>query len=134
MTNPLAPISLDAAEDHQPLRRHKSLKELNSNTLSRSESTRRVDEKKRSISRRTTPVVETEETLIQIDDRVKFAKGSLLDQTKITRSKSVSSAVSLKRKSTRKEVLLRLDDSPEKFHSRELHGKHVKPLLNFDEK
>lgn len=29
-------------------------------------------------------------------------------------------------------TLLRLDDTPERFHSRELHGRHVKPLLNFD--
>lgn len=106
---------------------------------------------------------ENNNTLIQIDDRVKFSKGSLLDkkenQTKMTRSKSVREIsstnleevpshrrhVSLKRKSTRKQhdvplpnnssnTLLRLDDSPERFHSRELHERHVKPLLNFDEK
>jgi hypothetical protein len=135
-------------------------------------------------------------TLIQIDDRIKFAKGSLLDKkengnnpVKMTRSKSVrevssssnnnpdesnSSAhrrhVSLRRKPTagkkhhdvplpnnaaiaslpvspppatppssmlnsnsnNKDTLLKLDDAPEKFHSRELHGRHVKPLLNFD--
>ncbi|KAG0750221.1 hypothetical protein G6F62_002727 [Rhizopus arrhizus] len=31
-------------------------------------------------------------------------------------------------------TLLQLDDTPESFHSRELHGRHVKPLLNFDER
>lgn len=147
-------------------------------------------------------------TLIQIDDRIKFAKGSLLDKkensnnsspVKMTRSKSVREVssssnnnnnpdepntsghrrhVSLRRRATsgkkpqqqqhhdvplpnnaaiaslnvspppatpssmmntmnngnnnNKDTLLKLDDAPEKFHSRELHGRHVKPLLNFD--
>jgi hypothetical protein len=137
-------------------------------------------------------------TLIHIDDRIKFAKGSLLDQsnnssapqtntTKMTRSKSVREVsnrensnseeastsrrhVSLRRRptagkkhhdvplpnttpitsnnnlqsppppysqappvpSSNNYTLLQLDDAPERFHSRELHGRHVKPLLNFD--
>ncbi|CAO3697550.1 unnamed protein product [Rhizopus microsporus] len=109
---------------------------------------------------------EENNTLIQIDDRVKFAKGSLLDQkeketnttpTKMMRSKSVRELtssehatennhrrhMSLRRKPTTKKLhdavplpsnntLLQLDDTPEKHHSRELHGRHVKPLLNFD--
>lgn len=144
-------------------------------------------------------------TLIQIDDRIKFAKGSLLDKSvnnnpalvnnptnKMTRSKSVREVsnrenneepspssrrhVSLRRRptggkkqqhhdvplpnttsitapinnnvqppppppysqvpplptSSNNNTLLQLDDTPERFHSRELHGRHVKPLLNFD--
>jgi hypothetical protein len=149
-------------------------------TLPRSESTRRVeDSKKRMPSRGRTqePLIdctnppafakgsllatEDEEpsTLIQIDDRVKFAKGSLLE---VARQKSVrdpltngpSTAgnttvegevarrhVSLRRKGTKSRhantspvnsTLLRLDDTPERFHSRELLGRHVKPLVNFD--
>jgi hypothetical protein len=129
--------------------------------------------------------------LIQIDDRFKFAKGSLLDKkenpVKITRSKSerdpLSSNhgnntpldsnseqpqhrrhVSLRRKPTSRSVrhpdvplpnttpvvaspssppplpttptsgntLLQLNVTPETFHSRELKGRHVKPLVNFD--
>ncbi|KAG1221557.1 hypothetical protein G6F35_005909 [Rhizopus arrhizus] len=101
---------------------------------------------------------EVNNTLIHIDDKVRFAKGSLLakkDQapSKMMRSKSVRELsasepsennhkrhVSLRRKPTSKKsheptnnsTLLQLDDTPEKFHSRELHGRHVKPLLNFD--
>lgn len=146
-------------------------------------------------------------TLIQINDRIQFSKGSLLDQkenggmatapaNKMTRSKSVREVssssrennedaspstsrrhVSLRRKPTSKKpqhhdvplpnttpitanttstpalpppppysqqappsnsnnskntTLLQLNDTPERFHSRELHGRHVKPLLNFD--
>lgn len=142
-------------------------------------------------------------TLIHIDDRIRFAKGSLLDKKEnpggssssssaannMTRSKSVrevssssssnATAVeggtsevrrhqSLKRKPISKkhhdvplpnttpintqlpppppyspptsstannsnnQTLLRLGDTPERFHSRELHTRHVKPLLNFD--
>ncbi|KAI8884665.1 hypothetical protein K501DRAFT_332480 [Backusella circina FSU 941] len=109
---------------------------------------------------------EESNTLIQIDDRVKFSKGSLLEQ-KVARQKSVRDPltnttiiepehrrhVSLKRKPTKSRhhdaplpnttpitstspppssTLLRLDDTPERFHSRELLGRHVKPLVNFD--
>lgn len=213
------------------MRRHKSTREV---SLPRSESTRRVDEKRGltrsgttrgsqrnpTVSTSTTTPQETvspptttepeettyakgsllakeeerheeqQQTLIQIDDRIKFAKGSLLDKKenppvpagKMTRSKSVREVsstnnsaeeqpssrrhVSLRRKPTNKKhhdvplpnttpmnnttvstpnlpppaysatsantTLLRLDDTPERFHSRELHGRHVKPLLNFD--
>lgn len=147
---------------------------------------------------------ESQQTLIQINDRIQFSKGSLLDQkenrniatapaNKMTRSKSVREVsssnrenneeaspssrrhVSLRRKPTNKKpqhhdvplpnttpittntttapllpppppysqqvppsnnskntTLLQLNDTPERFHSRELHGRHVKPLLNFD--
>ncbi|KAI8875563.1 hypothetical protein K501DRAFT_263623 [Backusella circina FSU 941] len=135
---------------------------------------------------------ENSNTLIQIDDRFKFAKGSLLDKkenpVKITRSKSerdpLSSNhvnnmsldsnseqpqhrrhVSLRRKPTGRSLphpdvplpnttpvvaspsspppplpttpnsgntLLQLNLTPETFHSRELKGRHVKPLINFD--
>jgi hypothetical protein len=157
-------------------------------TLPRSESTRRVEDSKKpsrmpSRGRTQEPLIDcsnppafakgsllaTEEeepsTLIQIDDRVKFSKGSLLEQ-KVARQKSVrdpltngpSTAgnttvmeaevtrrhVSLRRKGTKSRhvplpstspvnsTLLRLDDTPERFHSRELLGRHVKPLVNFD--
>ncbi|KAI8990813.1 hypothetical protein BDF20DRAFT_908659 [Mycotypha africana] len=129
-------------------------------------------------------------TLIQIDDRVKFAKGSLLDK-KMSRSKSVRdvantsttthaaeeggqlrSHASIRRRPTAASkrpqqhhhdvplpnnaaiaslpssnaahhhhyngntngsngTLLKLDDTPEKNHSRQLHNRHVKPLLEF---
>ncbi|CAO3703212.1 unnamed protein product [Rhizopus stolonifer] len=94
---------------------------------------------------------EESNTLIHIDDKIKFSKGSLLAKKegpqpdKLMRSKSVrelsssepnEKKVSLRRKPTGKKpteiTLLQLDDTPERFHSRELHGRHVKPLLNFD--
>ncbi|GAA5802002.1 hypothetical protein HPULCUR_007462 [Helicostylum pulchrum] len=272
--NPLAHISLEpSATSDEPttIRRHKSTRELSTtnklsdehtkHALPRSESTRRIDEPKRSLTRiRRNPTVSTgvmaesntvitsptdaplidyadsstfakgsllakeehsdqmlyrqqqqqlydeqqQSKLIHIDDRIKFAKGSLLDKNnsatasaaatsatpptsnnKMTRSKSVREVsssntneessssrrhVSLRRKPTNKKhhdvplpnntpinnsisstpplpppaysslpsssttanTLLRLDDTPERFHSRELHGRHVKPLLNFD--
>ncbi|RCH84947.1 hypothetical protein CU098_004296 [Rhizopus stolonifer] len=118
----------------------------------------------------------TSKTLIQVEDRVTFAKGSLLDQkepSRMTRSKSVREAssatetgehrrhASLRRKTTArrhhdvplpnnaaiasipttglnspkptsKTALLQLDDTPESFHTKELHGRHVKPLISFD--
>ncbi|KAL7315986.1 hypothetical protein PS15m_005140 [Mucor circinelloides] len=139
---------------------------------------------------------EESSTLIQIDDSIKFAKGSLLDQkengnVKMTRSKSVREVssnnnseessshrrhVSLRRKptggkrlqhhdvplpnnaaiaslptsppqaippstassmlnsnhSSNNHTLLQLNNTQERSHTRELHGRHVKPLLNFD--
>ncbi|KAI8978099.1 hypothetical protein BDB01DRAFT_861059 [Pilobolus umbonatus] len=100
---------------------------------------------------------QTDDTLIHIDNRFAFSKGSLLhkqEHTKVTRSKSTRETshesenhrrhTSLRRKPTAKRhdvplppspsTLLKLDDTPESFHSRELHGRHVKPLLNFDSK
>ncbi|KAK4515060.1 uncharacterized protein ATC70_002670 [Mucor velutinosus] len=139
---------------------------------------------------------EESSTLIQIDDSIKFAKGSLLDQkengnVKMTRSKSVREVssnhnseessshrrhVSLRRKPTggkrlqhhdvplpnnaaiaslpispppaippstassmlnsnhnqNHTTLLQLNNNQERSHTRELHARHGKPLLNFD--
>ncbi|KAI9484097.1 MAG: hypothetical protein EXX96DRAFT_560893 [Benjaminiella poitrasii] len=136
-------------------------------------------------------------TLIHIEERIKFAKGSLLDKkenaaVKMSRSTSAREVspsnntiggehrrhVSLRRKPTggkrlqhhdvplpnnaaiaslpsspppsslshtiahlsspttatanNNTTLLRLDDTPERFHTRELRERHVKPLLDFD--
>ncbi|KAI7903528.1 uncharacterized protein BX663DRAFT_560507 [Cokeromyces recurvatus] len=148
---------------------------------------------------------ETSNTLIHIEDRIKFSKGSLLDQkenghnsTPVKMSRSVSTRevsssnninggehrrhVSLRRKpttgkrlqhydvplpnnaaiaslpspsppalpshnininntitttannttTTATTTLLQIDDTPERFHTRELRERHVKPLLDFD--
>ncbi|RCH83500.1 hypothetical protein CU098_004565 [Rhizopus stolonifer] len=156
------PFVLEGKKEETPLRRQKSIKTL---TPSRSESTSRTEPKTKTKGLSRSPTVkETEESrvneepLIQIDDKVKFAKGSLLAKKMpemMKRSKSMREVpverapetrrhVSLRRRPTVKKAsdavplpsnsntLLQLDDSPESFHSKELRGRHVKPLLHFD--
>ncbi|KAI9277544.1 hypothetical protein BY458DRAFT_538911 [Sporodiniella umbellata] len=145
--HPLSPVFLEERwiTEECTNRRNKS-------GLSPSESTRRLERAKSKRSESEPRTEENEEEnnttpLIQINHKIQFVKGSLLAQgepeKKLLRSKSVrelseSKKQVLRRKQTRKKLpesaitLLQLEETPERFHSRELHGRHVKPLLNFD--